>query len=327
MYRNTAAETRPELLSVVMEAQHADDKFIAEMLLPVYPTETRVGDYLKIDKGTGGLLDSEEANTADALLRAPGTGYKQTGRTFTKDGFNCKDRGLEEPVDDTNKADIARFFDAEAAAARLCHRNVRLGYEVRVKNAIFNPTNFGAGLTPLVPYTVANQTTVNFIEDMKTAIRVVGKRGEAPNTAAMNKNLWDYIQGSTLIRTFFFGANGGNAAVTRELVANYLGLSMILVGEASYSTAKKLATVTDAKLAYVWPASSIWIGEVKGGAPEEGGAGRTFLWTGDSPELFTVETYRKEEIRSDVIRVRQDTDEKIVSGAAGVLITTGSDLA
>ena len=325
MYKNTAAETRPELLAVVMEAQHADDKFIGEQLLPVYPSETRVGDYLRILKGEGGLLDGANDDT-DELLRAPGTAYKRTGRSFSKDGFNCKDRGLVEPVDDTNAADIARFFDAESAAARLVHRNVRMRYEKRVKQQIFHATRWGTPLTPLVAYTTALQATVNFIEDMKTGIRIVGKRSEKPNVAAMNKNLWDYIQGSTLIRTFFFGANGGNAGITTELVAKYLGLAMILVAEASYSTAKKGATVTDAKLAYIWPDDYIWIGEVKGGAPEEGGAGRTFLWTGDSPELFTVESYRDEDIRSDLVRVRQDTDEKIVSEAAGVLIATGADL-
>ena len=45
-----------------------------------------------------------------------------------------------------------------------------------------------------------------------------------------------------------------------------------------------------------------------------------------SGELFTVESYRDEDIRSDLVRVRQDTDEKIVSEAAGVLIATGADL-
>ena len=71
MYKNTAAETRPELLAVVMEAQHADDKFIGEQLLPVYPSETRVGDYLRILKGEGGLLDGANDDT-DELLRTPG---------------------------------------------------------------------------------------------------------------------------------------------------------------------------------------------------------------------------------------------------------------
>src|SRR5262249_39896461 len=144
--------TRPELLAVVMEAQFADDKFIAEAVLPTFPTETRVGDFLKIPKKEGNLLSTEGS---DALLRAPGTGYKRTGRTFTKDGFNCLDRGLEEPVDDVNAADIARFFDAESASARLCHRNVRIAYEQRVKNLMFDTSEWGV-IAPAVNFTVAN---------------------------------------------------------------------------------------------------------------------------------------------------------------------------
>ena len=114
--------------------------------------------------------------------------------------------------------------------------------------------------------------------------------------------------------------------MTEELVAQALGIAQILVGRASYSTARKGANVTDASLSYIWTPDYLWMGEVKGGAPEEGGAGRTFLWTGDSPELFTVESYRREDIRSDVVRVRQDTDEKIVNAASGLLLVTSSDV-
>jgi len=326
MYQNTAAQTRPELLLVVMEAQHADEKFIAEQLFPVYPSETRVGDYLRIKKGEGGLLATEGS---DALLRAPGTAYKRTGRSWSKDGYNCLDRGLVEPVDDVNKADIARFFDAESASAKLCHRNVRTAYEQRVAAQIQHATAWGTPATPVIGstgnYTLANLATIDFIKDMKALRRQVGKRGEEPNVGAVSEDLWDFLVLTPLLRTFFFGANGGSVGITTELVAQALGLDAILVGRATYSTAKKGATVTDAKLSYIWNYNYIWMGEVRGGAPEEGGAGRTFLWTGDSPELFTVETYRDEDIRSDLVRVRQDTDEKIISEASGMVFATSAD--
>jgi hypothetical protein len=36
-----------------------------------------------------------------------------------------------------------------------------------------------------------------------------------------------------------------------------------------------------------------------------------------------TETYRKEEVRSDCIRVRQHTAEKVISAPSGTLIKTG----
>jgi hypothetical protein len=38
--------------------------------------------------------------------------------------------------------------------------------------------------------------------------------------------------------------------------------------------------------------------------------GRTFLWTGDSDSNSVVESYRDEERRSDIVRVRHHTQER-----------------
>jgi hypothetical protein len=46
------------------------------------------------------------------------------------------------------------------------------------------------------------------------------------------------------------------------------------------------------------------------------------VWTEDS-ELFTTETYRDEKRRSDMVRVRHNTAEKVIDETAGELIATG----
>ena len=40
--------------------------------------------------------------------------------------------------------------------------------------------------------------------------------------------------------------------------------------------------------------------------------GRTFLWVEDSPDLMVSESYREEQTRSDIIRVRQNVAEKLI---------------
>ena len=101
-------------------------------------------------------------------------------------------------MDDVNAADIARFFDAESASARLCHRNVRIAYEQRVKALMFDTGTWGT-VNPTQNYTIANAapgaaTPFDFIKDMKAMKRKVGKRGEMPNTLTMSEPLWDLIQ-------------------------------------------------------------------------------------------------------------------------------------
>ena len=52
-----------------------------------------------------------------------------------------------------------------------------------------------------------------------------------------------------------------------------------------------------------------------------GGAGFTLYWNQDGG-LYTSETYRNEGRRSNMVRVRQNTAEKVVDATAGTLITT-----
>ena len=40
--------------------------------------------------------------------------------------------------------------------------------------------------------------------------------------------------------------------------------------------------------------------------------GRTFIWSEDSPENPVVESYREEQAKSDVIRVRHNVDERLI---------------
>ena len=49
--------------------------------------------------------------------------------------------------------------------------------------------------------------------------------------------------------------------------------------------------------------------------------GRTFLWEEDSPGMLTTEQYREEQTRSDIYRVRQNTDECIQFTGAGYILT------
>jgi hypothetical protein len=59
-----------------------------------------------------------------------------------------------------------------------------------------------------------------------------------------------------------------------------------------------------------------------GGEYQAGGIGRTIQWSKDTTGLFTPETYRSDERRSNILRVRQHVAEKITDETAAELITT-----
>ena len=73
---------------------------------------------------------------------------------------------------------------------------------------------------------------------------------------------------------------------------------------------------------FVWGTTYIWVGNVAGGEYQAGGVGRTIQWDKDTTGLFTPETYRSDERRANILRVRQNVAEKIIDETAGELITT-----
>lgn len=312
MYKNADALIRPELNAVVEEAQAADSYFIATKVFPIYNSPRKTGEFYKFTKSTTELMKK------NISLRAPKGGYSQVDRTWTKDSFACVDRGLEEPLDDAVGAEMASFFSQEETAAKLVLRAITMDLELRVAAEVFNASNFDSN-NGSVAYTEANLATIDFAKDVMAALKLVKQRGEMVNTMVMNRNVYDRVRRSTKLAQFVFGPNGGGQQINEQVIAKTFGIPTLLIADATYDTAKKGQSPS---LSYVWGDDYVWIGNVQGGDFAAGGAGRTIVWNGDAPSLFVTESYRKEEIRSDVIRVRTNTDEKVINTAAGTLIGT-----
>ena len=322
MFKNTDAEIRPELQAVVQEALAAEQFFIADKIFPLYGSSTKTGEYRKIKKGTGNIL---AMTGSDATLRAPRTAYKEVDRTYEKASFACKDRGLTEVVDDSDAADIARFFDAQSTSTRLVLNNILRAQEARVAAKVMDETVWGK-IDATAALTEANIDTIDIAQDIEEAIARVQKRGELVNTIIMSRNIWKRVRRSTLLRKYIYGDNAGGKIITKDV---FLGtfqdsapITSLYIAEAVYSTSKKGETVADNKLSYIWGDDYIWLGNVAGGSPDVGGAGRIIYWQEDVEFNYVVETFRDEIRRSDVVRVRQHNDEHVVNECAGTLIKT-----
>ncbi len=321
-YQNTTAEFRPELQVKVEEAMAIDDSFIGDSIFPVFPVQTRTGFYKRIKRGKGQLL--AKAGTAtkanDPLVRAPGTAYRETTRSSEQDEWKTVDRGLEEPMDDVNKQEESRFYDQESSTAIWLMRNMRISREVRIASVVQDATVWDSFDTEEA-YTEANLANFDFATDLKQAKRTIRKRQEQANALVMSLEIWDLITSSEKLRSYFFGANGGNAMIDEEMIAKKFKLKYVLIGQASYDTTKPGKDSTDDNLQWAWGNDFFWVGNIVDGAPEMGGAGRTFVLdplTGG--QLFVTETYREEKIRSDRLRVRQDDDTKVVNENSGILV-------
>ena len=312
MYLNSNAIIRPELSALVEEAAAADSYFIGLSIFPVYNSIKKTGQFMKITKAATELLKS------NVSVRSPSGPYGRVDRTYEKDTFSCTDRGLEEALDDSVGAELQDWFAQEEVSAKLLLRAMMIDFEKRIKAATFDTGTFGS-TNSAVAYAEANLATMDPILDLQNAAKLIKKRGELANTAVMNRDVWDRIRRADKVAKFFFGSNGGGQQVTTAMLAEAIGVPSILIGEATYDASAKGKTAT---ADYIWSSDYIFIGNVQGGEFSAGGVGRTICWTGDAASTFVTETYRNEQIRSDIIRVRTHSDEKVISQPAGTLIAT-----
>jgi hypothetical protein len=72
----------------------------------------------------------------------------------------------------------------------------------------------------------------------------------------------------------------------------------------------------------IWDESKVFIGRTASSNDfREPCIGRTFHWNGDGSQIAgTVESYRDETVRADIIRVRHQVDEKLLYEEAGFIL-------
>ena len=319
MYPTSGATIRGDLNIKVEEAAQADKFFIADQVMPPISVDTKSGTYPKLQIAAGQLL------TPGSTVRAGDGSYSEVTRQWTNDTYDSLDRGLESRVDDANAKDVGRFFNLEVSEARWTMRNVKLDREIRVKDKIFDTGAFTDATNSAVAYTEANIATINVPKDIIDACERVGDKGEMANTIIIPEGVLNRVRRSTLLQNFIRGTLTGelNTPINADSIAKAFadhGIERCLIGRSRYNSAKKGQAASIAK---VWPVTYIWVGYVNPSAstPEDGGAGFTLVWNKEGG-LYVTETYRDEKRRSNMVRVRQHTTEKITNANAGTLITT-----
>ncbi len=319
MYPTSGATIRADLNIKVEEASAAERFYIARFVMPPLSVDAKSGTYPKLQ-----IADAELAK-AQSTIRERGGSYGRVSRKWTTDNYDCVDRGLEEPVDDVDVKDVGRFFNLEASASRLTYRNVALDYEKRVAAQTFNTANYGNAVNSVVAYTGPNLATIDFPQDVLGAIDRVEDNLVLPNTIVIPKAVFTRLALSGKLQQWVRGQLKGTVDMpinAKNIAASFadFGIEQVLIGRAREDTAKKGQAKS---MAQIWPNTHVWVGYCNTGAstPQDGGAGFTFYWNQEGG-FFVTETYRDNPRRSNMVRVRQNTTEKVTDGTAGTLIAT-----
>lgn len=312
-YSGTYAAPRLDLGVAFMEHLADMKEFIGSQCLPFFKTPKRAASFSAITRET--LLQD-----ANALREARGN-YNRINFGAKDKSFSCEEFGLEQVVDDVERALYASDFDAEDAATKVTARALMQQYEARVAAAVFNTTTWtGATLFTDVsgaPWDTAGSAVIAPTLAAKEKVRVL--TGMVPNAMIISEMQVQNLLKNTEIKNQFPGAPLITLEMLRSSLASIFGLQKLIVGGAVKNSAKEGQAFSGAD---IWTDDYALVACVADeGAPLTTPCiGRTFLWTQDSPTDIVMEMYREEQSRGDVVRARHHLDEVIIDPSFGHLL-------
>lgn len=295
---------RPDLGFAVEEyiEQAPGMGFIATQVMPIFNVVEQASTFPVIPKEA--LLGIEDTKRA---MR----GYYNRGDwEFEQGKYATNENGWEEPIDDRERNLYRDSIDADSIAVRRATNTILRSQEKRVADKVFNASNFTAhGITHEWD-DAANAVPLTDLETGKLAVR--SACGMMPNTLIISYSTFLNLRRNAQLMAQFGGNFAGQNAnsMTVEQMAMLLDIEKLLVGGSIYNSAKK---GQDASIADLWNKEYAML-TITSDAPDVSAPciGRTFLWTQDSPSNTVVEQYREEAKRSDIFRVRHDTDERLL---------------
>ena len=308
------ATPRLDLGAALMEYFDNAQDFIGLRVYPMFESKEKAAYFPAITR--------ESIARRAEVKRAANGKYNRDGYETRDLQFSCYEYGLEAPVDDAKKSLYKSDFDAELVATQIIGRRLQLEHEIRVKTSVIDTATFtGADLykdNAAAPWTTAGSDVRSQVNEAKEKIRV--NSGLSPNSMIMSQGNLDALKSNTaILDAIKYTARLTDAEIVNAL-ADYFGIQNILIGKATYNSAKEGKAFAGG---YVWPDTYVSLAILSGDTSKsltDPALGRTVLWTADSPEANLVETYRDESVRGDVVRVRQNVDELLIDKYFGFLM-------
>lgn len=311
---STSVTYRPDLAAQVNEYDQnkAAAKFIGRRVAPIFNSPVCSGQYPIFRRAAFKKL-------AD-LKRAATGAYNRMQGFFGQGTFGCDESGLEYPIDDATRRKYATMFDAETAGSNILWYQQLLGHEYRVAQLLLN-----AGATDHnVTTDWATAASAVPLTDIQTGVETLcDKCGCLPGDISLVvprtqfKEILATTQVSNKSQYTYPGVIPSQLAPA--MVAAMLGIKEVLVAWSCYDATEEGYAESNTQC---WTTDTAFLIVTcdEGDPLEMPSATRTIVWTEDSPDFPTMETYRDESVRGDVVRSRIQTDEIILLDDVDMMI-------
>ena len=312
-YPGGRATPRLELGVAVQEFIQTADEFVGTKIMPIFPTKKKAATFSAITRD----YITQDADTK----RSTRGNYNRIGIGAKDKSYSCLENGLENPLGDDERALYQTDFQAELVASKVPARGVLQAQEKRIAGKIFNTTTFtGAALftdNSANPWATITTDIISAISTGKQKVR--SNTGLLPNALVMNyANFENCKKNTAILNRIQYNKVATDAEVAGYLAALF-GIDTILIAKGIRNSALEGQTFVSGD---IWSPTYVFFGLIDPSGQDLSmpSVGRTFLWTEDSADNALVEAYRDETIRSEVFRVRQNTDENLIDPYFGHLM-------
>jgi hypothetical protein len=316
---SSLATLRPDLAAFFefdLEMQRRG--YVSTQVLPVVETG--------LQSDNPGRVPLEQLLFQADTKRNAGGSYNRGSFKFETFSYATEENGWEEPVDQRDKQRYRFVIDAEAIAAARAMDVVLRNQEQRVADLVFNTTTWnGAALTTGITNEWDDFTAATPVVDVEAAVKKVYEgSGLWANALVINRQVFRNLRQCAQIIDRIESSGAGSAAkasdITEQMLAEVFGLDFVIVAGSSKNGAKEGQSASPSQ---IWSGEYAMVCRVATSADmREACIGRTFHWSDDGSSIGgTFEQYYEEQSRSDIIRVRHDTDEVIMYPQAGHLLS------
>ena len=310
---------RPDLASFLEYDLESDrNGYVASRVFPVVDVASQAGQF--------GVLPIEELMQQRTTNRSPGGGYSRGNFKFQTATYACEEHGAEEPVDDRQAKMYREYFDAEQVATLRAFSAVLRNAEQRVADAVFNTNTWnGAALTTGITNEWDDVSQATPITDVDAAVKkVYDGSGLWANALIVNQKVFRNLRRCAQIIDAIESSGAGDPSkqsdITADMLARVFDLDFVIVAGASRNNGKEGQAASPVQ---IWSDEYAMVCRVATSADmADPCIGRMFHWSEDGSSVGgTVEVYRDELVRANIVRVRHDVDEVVLYPQAGHLLS------
>lgn len=307
---------RPDLgMMFQFDVEMDNAGFIANRMAPVFEAAEQ--------NGTIGVIPLKQFRQTPQTGRDNRGNYNRVGYTFQDETYATKENGLEMPIDRRRSKVYRNWFDFEIVSTAITLNMVLRAYEMRVAALLQNATTF-TSYTADVTNEWNDWTNATPLTDVQKAkLAVWNETGIYPDALQVNKRQFDNLRQCDQITEKIASSGAGTpikpADITSAILANCFDLREIIVADSSKDTANE---GQDVSIGQVWSDEyAILFKSPRTARVEEPCLARTIHWGEDGSTIGgQIETYYEDSSRGDVVRVRHDTQERLMYTALGYLL-------